>query len=53
MTEADQVELAKLLGLPSVHQQGVSIAAANDYRREYLQRARTGTATVKGTPYWD
>lgn len=54
MTQADREELAKLLGLDKpVHFQGESIPASSDYRKEYLQRARGQTPTVKGEPYWD
>jgi hypothetical protein len=53
MTDADREELAKLLGLKTVHHQGESIPAGDDYYREYIQRAETGTATTFGKPYWD
>jgi hypothetical protein len=53
MTEADRMELARLLGLPTVHEQGIAVPAGTDYRLEFLQRARTGSATVHGKPYWD
>jgi hypothetical protein len=49
----DAAELAALLGLETVHFQGVSIPAGGDYRREYLQRARGEAVTVRGEPYWD
>lgn len=50
---ADRAELAKLLGLESVHEQGVSVAAGNDYRREYVDRAEGHEPSVIGEPYWD
>jgi hypothetical protein len=53
MTGADRAELARLLGVPDVHEQGVSVPASAEYRLEFLQRARTGRATVHGIPYWD
>lgn len=55
MTMADRVLLAKVLGKDSpIHMQGESIPADNEYRREYLHRAMTGTpGPFGGTPYWD
>lgn len=50
---AQCAELAALLGLPSVHHQGVSIPAGHDYYREYLDRAEGRTPAMLGTPYWD
>lgn len=53
MPKAERVELAQLLGMEYVHQQGVSIAASGDHRREYVDRAEGRTPSVIGTPYWD
>ena len=50
---ADCAELAELLGLSYVHCQGVSIAAASDYRREYVARAMGLEPVGHGQPYWD
>lgn len=48
-----RAELAKLLGLDSVHHQGVSIPSSGDYYREYLQRAQGLPVTKEAKPYWD
>lgn len=54
MTPGDCAELGKLLGLDRpCHQQGQSIAASNDYYREYVSRAEGRTPEVIGEPYWD
>jgi hypothetical protein len=53
MTESDQKELAALLGLPSVHFQGATIAASSDYREEYIARARGEQPEKIAQPYWD
>ncbi len=53
ITPADRDLLAKLLGLESVHQQGVSIPASNDYYREYIERAEGKPVTKIAQPYWD
>lgn len=50
---ADRNELAGLLGLVSVHQQGLSIPAGRDYWQEYVDRAEGREPTVIGQPYWD
>lgn len=50
----DRAELGELLGLDGpVHQQGHSVPAGSDYRREYVARARGEQPTVHGKPYWD
>lgn len=49
----ERAELAKLLGLERVHEQGESIPSAGDYRHEYVDRAEGRTPCVHGTPYWD
>lgn len=46
-------ELQHLLQLDYVHDQGVSIPASSDYRKEYVARARGETPEVIGRPYWD
>lgn len=54
LTDADQVLLAKLLGLIfPVHHQGVSIPAGHAYYREYIDRAEGRPPSVCGKPYWD
>ena len=53
MSPDDRKELARLLGLETVHFQGVSIPASTDYRREYVARSAGETPDVLGTPYWD
>jgi len=50
---ADLIELAQLLGLETVHHQGVSIAAGRDYRQEYIDRAEGRAPSKIGIPYWD
>ena len=52
-TPTDLAELARLLGLESVHQQGVSIPASSQYYQEYLDRAEGRTPSVIAEPYWD
>lgn len=53
MTDADRGELAALLGLETIHQQGEQIPASGAYRREYADRAAGITPTTRGTQYWD
>jgi len=53
MTDKDRNELAALLGLDSVHFQGESIPASNQYYQEYLDRANGREPIVRGTQYWD
>lgn len=53
LTEAQSAELAAALGLEVVHHQGVSIAASNAYRREYIERSEGKTPSVIAEPYWD
>lgn len=50
---AEREELGRLLELPHVHFQGVSIPASHDYYREYVDRAEGRTPATLGTPYWD
>jgi hypothetical protein len=54
ITDAESAELAELLGLESVHHQGVSIAASSDYYRVYICRACHGHAgPFTAEQYWD
>jgi len=53
MTEAQRAELAKALGLNSVHMQGVMIASSNAYYQEYLDRSAGKTPSKIAEPYWD
>ena len=53
MSDGDATDLAALLGLDYVHHQGVCIAAASDYRREYIARALGLNPLSHGIPYWD
>jgi hypothetical protein len=52
-TQAERVELATLMGLPTVHCQGISIAASCAYYREYVDRAEGRTPQEIAQPYWD
>lgn len=49
----DAAELAGLLDLERVEDQGVSIPASSDYYAEYVDRAEGRTPTVRGHRYWD
>lgn len=54
MTDEDREELGRLLSMDcAAHCQGVSIAAGNDYRREYVARAEGRLPNFYGKPYWD
>lgn len=53
MTKTCRDELAKLLGLETVHIQGVSIPASNQYYQEYIDRAEGRTPSIIGRQYWD
>jgi len=53
LAPAEQAELGRLLGLPPVHFQGVSIPAGHDYWQEYTDRAEGKAPSVTGKPYWD
>ena len=53
MTPEDCAALARLLGLETVDNSGESIAASNDYRQEYLDRAQGWTPRKIAQPYWD
>lgn len=53
MSPARREELAALLGIERVHPQGESIPSGGSYWDEYIERAETGTSTIKSTPYWD
>lgn len=52
-SKADREELGKLLGLETVHCQGVSIPSSNAYYQEFLDRSEGRAPSVMGTPYWD
>lgn len=49
----DRAELARLLGLDSVHHQGVSIASSSEHYWEYIDRAEGRPPTKIAQPYWD
>ena len=49
----DAAELARLLGLDSVHNQGVHVASSSDYWDEYMARAEGRTPAKIAQPYWD
>ncbi len=53
MGPADREELAALLDIQNVHQQGVSIPSGSDYYEEFIDRAEGRTPRRSGTPYWD
>jgi hypothetical protein len=54
MTDAERAELAGVLGLETVHQQGESVAASTAYYRVIVARAKFGTAgDFTAEPYWD
>ena len=50
---AERAELAALLGLESVHDQGVSVPASTDYYVEFVDRAEGRDPSRIGKPYWD
>jgi hypothetical protein len=52
MPESERAELAALLGLDSVHMQGLKIASSNAHYREYVQRAEGKTPTKVAEAYW-
>lgn len=53
LTQRERDELGQLLGLTSVHHQGVSIPASSDYYQEYVERAEGKPVTKIAKPYWD
>jgi len=53
MDDRDREDLARALGLTSVHQQGVSIPADPAYRSEHVDRAEGREPSRLGSPYWD
>jgi hypothetical protein len=54
MPQAAREELTALLGLTHpVGDQGESVPAGLDYRREYVDRAEGRTPSVIAKPYWD
>ena len=50
---AERAELAKLLELDTVHNQGVSIPASGAYWDEYVARAEGRKPERLGEMYWD
>jgi hypothetical protein len=52
LSDEDRAELERLLGV-TVHSQGVTVAASNDYRREFIARAEGREPEAHGQPYWD
>jgi thioesterase domain-containing protein len=53
MTAADAAELTTLLSLDRAHDQGVSVPASWEHRREYLERAHGRPVTAIAQAYWD
>lgn len=54
MTPEDCKELGELLGREvPVSRQGVLVAAASDYRQEYIERSEGKKPSIIGQPYWD
>ena len=53
MTPADREFLGRLLNKDTVHFQGESIPASDDYYQEYVDRAEGRAPTKIGTQYWD
>lgn len=53
LQDADRSELAQLLALDNVHNQGVSIPSSNGHYQEYLDRSAGIEPTVHGEQYWD
>lgn len=53
LSPEDKAELAHLLGLESVHQQGHSIPASSAHYREALERAYGVQVTKIAEAYWD
>jgi len=53
MSDDDRLELARLLGLDYIHNQGESIMASSDAYTEYTDRANGREPSKIGVPYWD
>lgn len=53
LCDADRSELATLMGLNSVHRQGIDVAASSVYYAEYVDRAEGRTPAKIAEPYWD
>jgi len=51
-SKADREELKRVLGLDSVHHQGISIPAGSDYYQEYVDRAEGRKPSVLGKHSW-
>lgn len=52
-TDADNAELAKLLGLKKVACQGASVADSGDHYAEYIDRAEGRKPKKIAEDYWD
>lgn len=50
---AELKELAQLMNVDTIHQQGMDIPASTDYRQEAVDRAEGREPSVYGKPYWD
>jgi len=53
MPPQERDELARLLGLGRVHQQGQDVPNSNDYYVEFIDRAEGRAPRIVGEPYWD
>ena len=53
MSRGECIALARVLGLESVHNQGWSIPAGGDYRKDAVMRAEKGMSDVTPEQYWD
>ena len=53
MSPTDREQLRTLLGLTTLHHQGVSIMASTDAYNEYIDRAEGRSPTKIAEPYWD
>lgn len=53
MPPEDRELLKELLGLDSVHYQGISIPASHGHYQEYLERSAGQQPTKLGQCYWD
>lgn len=53
LTDEHRAELARLLGLDTVHSQGVSIPASSAHYREFLARSAGESPAEIAQAYWD
>jgi len=53
ISDDDRRELATLLGIEKIHNQGENIPCSNQYYQEYVDRAEGYIPRVVGRPYWD